>query len=81
MEFGHIAITLALLLNAGLLSWIAFILRNTSKQIEKNNGESERKTSQPVEIRYFDYIEDHQGAVKNSKRFIVKAQVFVAGLR
>lgn len=80
MELGHIAITLVLLLNTGLLAWIAINLRTVSKQAVKANDESEQKSGPTVEIRYFDYIEDHQGAVKNSKRFIVKAQVFVAGL-
>lgn len=80
MEIEHIAITTGLLLNAGILTWIAINSRNVSKQVVKANDESEPKSGPTVEIRYFDYIEDHQGAVKNSKRFIVKAQVFVAGL-
>ncbi|MBN8540750.1 MAG: hypothetical protein J0L82_10225 [Deltaproteobacteria bacterium] len=86
MELGHIAITLTLLLNAGLLAWIALNVRSASKQIESTDRADggvnlpQAPTGPIVEIRYFDYIEDHLGAVKNSKRFTVKGQVFVSGI-
>ena len=44
------------------------------RKIEKTSINNEH------EIQYFEYLEENKGALKNSRRYIIKGQIFYKGL-
>lgn len=40
----------------------------------------QRKDSKKVEVQYFEYTEDDEGALRDSKRVTIKGQIFIDGL-
>lgn len=66
--------TIQIILLISNLLLIALVIRGHVKMRQAENGKH------TVNVQYFEYIEDNSGMLKDSKRFVVKGQLFVDGL-
>lgn len=57
-----------------------FLLFIIYKTLQNKNAVSQDTRNDNVEVKYFEYIEEASGKVTNTKKFIIKGQIFVNGL-
>lgn len=80
MTIFEIAVLILLVANLSLMFFIMRIKSLAKSTTPTDPGEQVLLEKSELETKYFEYVEDYQGALKNSKRLVIKAQVFLHGM-